>query len=578
VERVGRYQILEEIGRGAIGVVYKALDPAIGRTVAVKTIRLGEVADRSDLQEVKQHLLSEARSAGMLSHPNIVTVYDVLEEGDVAYVVMEYVEGQSLENMLRNRTLSPSADIIRFLRQIAEALDYAHRRGVVHRDIKPANILIANVGRDSDQSAKIADFGVANVVSLEASQASIAGTPNYMSPEQIGGLAVTGRSDQFSLGVIVYEILTGSTPFTAPDFTALRNAIIQQPAKPVEESNPTVSDAVNRVVQRAIAKAPEDRFESATTFIGALSIVLGDCLDWRSPSSPPLDDATRPRIVERPVADGVPTRKTEQQQGRVENTRPIAGATIFADTVQTRKTSSPARKLTLLAALLFALLGVILFIVRMNSGPPIPVQTLDSNSGPVSPPPPQDLSQPQSQPEPATPAPQQPAKPPSAVVKPQTTAHAPTTSAGGTSSSAESAFSPQATADVELLTDPPGAQLTIDSGARSCTSPCTLSLSSGRHTLIAQLAGYAVARRIFNVPQDASLFISLQRGQGVLVVTSDPPGSAVTVDGNPIGYTPVTARLVAGPHQLVISRGSAQHVETVQIEPDAFQARTIRWR
>src|SRR6201996_1979995 len=226
VKQVGRYQIVEELGRGAMGVVYKALDPAIGRTVAIKTIRLSELTDPEERRRVHERLLREAQSAGVLSHPNIVTIYDVLEQEDFAYVFMEYVNGASLEKMIQTAALPESAALLHYLRQVADALDYAHRKGVVHRDIKPANILISESVPGVERLAKIADFGVAKFVSHEMTDSgTMIGTPNYMSPEQIQGTTVDGKSDQFSLAVLVYELLCGEKPFAGDSLPALFYAI-----------------------------------------------------------------------------------------------------------------------------------------------------------------------------------------------------------------------------------------------------------------------------------------------------------------------------------------------------------------
>ena len=205
MKQVGRYQIIEELGRGAMGVVYKALDPAIGRTVAIKTIRLSEFVDPEERQRIRERLLREAQSAGVLSHPNIITIYDVLEQADFAYILMEYVHGSSLEKLLQKKAVPDSATMLHLFRQVSDALDYAHRKGIVHRDIKPANIILSEGRPNAEAAAKIADFGVAKFISQDVTHSgTMIGTPNYMSPEQILGLTVDGKSDQFSLAVDVY--------------------------------------------------------------------------------------------------------------------------------------------------------------------------------------------------------------------------------------------------------------------------------------------------------------------------------------------------------------------------------------
>jgi serine/threonine protein kinase len=210
MERIGRYRIIGELGAGAMGIVYHATDPSIGRSVAIKTIRIRDINDTQKRDKLRERLFREARSAGVLSHPNIVTIYDMDEADGLAYIAMAYVNGPTLEKILSSEAPLSGANMLRILRQAASALDYAHGRGIVHRDVKPANIMT-----DEDGAVKITDFGIAKIaaVSNVTETRTVVGTPNYMSPEQVQGLPVDGRSDQFSLAVIAYEILTGERPF-----------------------------------------------------------------------------------------------------------------------------------------------------------------------------------------------------------------------------------------------------------------------------------------------------------------------------------------------------------------------------
>ncbi|HMJ62697.1 MAG TPA: serine/threonine-protein kinase, partial [Bryobacteraceae bacterium] len=299
MNQAGRYQILEELGRGATGVVYRATDPAIGRTVALKSIRLSNVGDAEEQRLVRDRLLSEAQSAGILSHPNIVTIYDVFESGELAYVSMELVDGGvSLEQLLRDGALPGREKILRFLRQIAEALDYAHRKGIVHRDIRPANIIVSRQA-GVEQVAKIAGFGIAAFLSSEATHnGAVIGTPSYIAPEQIQGLTIGAKSDQFSLAVVVYEILCGVKPFAAENLQALLYSICKQNPKPVEEANPLLNETVGMVMARALAKEPEERFPSCCDFVAALSFALRESPEWKpvaavavaEAKSPPMED------------------------------------------------------------------------------------------------------------------------------------------------------------------------------------------------------------------------------------------------------------------------------------------------
>jgi tRNA A-37 threonylcarbamoyl transferase component Bud32 len=564
VKQVGRYQIQEELGRGAMGVVYKALDPAIGRTVAIKTIRLSDLADPQERRRVHERLLREAQSAGMLSHPNIVTIYDVLEEEDVAYVFMEYVNGASLEKLAQTDALPDGETLLRYLRQVADALDYAHRKGVVHRDIKPANILISETGHGAERLAKIADFGVAKFVSHEMTHSgTMIGTPNYMSPEQIQGMTVDGKSDQFSLGVLVYELVCGEKPFAGDSLPALFYAICKQDPKPPHEVNTSLSETVSRVLERALAKSAAQRFNQCGDFIGSLGIALAEHKAWAPVARPVLVEASgtgQPVIVRAaPVAAApaptfeLPARARRRRDEENEDDRPPARRSVMG-TIAT------------IIAVCLAIAGAIVFIVRSNSGPAVPVQVLDPSTGPVTPAPetardtaPQTRA-PAVRPKPKTAETKAAAGPP-----PPPRPQAANETGGGM-------------ADIELLSEPIGAKIVVDNRSdASCTAPCTMSLPNGRHTLTAELNGYIVARRIFSIPADTSLFIAMNHSAGVLFITSTPAGAAIYIDGKPSGHTPATLHLTAGTHQLLVANGSLQREDTVQIQIDGFESRNFHF-
>jgi tRNA A-37 threonylcarbamoyl transferase component Bud32/tetratricopeptide (TPR) repeat protein len=259
--RLGRYEIVDELGKGAMGVVYLARDPLIGRLVALKTFRIGYSVKDQELEQFRARFIREAQSAGILSHPGIVTIHDVTEESDegVAFIAMEYVRGTNLKMLLqREGPLDPhlAASIVD---QVADALDYAHSRGVVHRDIKPANIILT-----ADNRVKITDFGIARLDSSNLTQeGQLLGTPNYMAPEQILGRDVDHRADIFSLGIVLYEMLTRHKPFQGDNLTVVSHRIVYDNFTPPRQYAQDLPPGVERVLARALEKAPAQRYQQA---------------------------------------------------------------------------------------------------------------------------------------------------------------------------------------------------------------------------------------------------------------------------------------------------------------------------
>ena len=258
-KRFGRYLIAGELGRGAMGAVHLAKDPLIERDVAIKTLLPDLPAEV--MGDVRERFLREARSAGRLNHPNIVTIFDVGEQDGVAYIAMEVLEGRSLQQMLRDGRL-PLASVVDIAAQVADALDHAQRFGIVHRDVKPANIMVSATGR-----AKLTDFGVAHVPSSNMTQTGAAlGSPKYMSPEQVTGQAIDPRSDIFSLGAVLYEMLTRRTPFeNAADTNvwALLHRIAGERHRPVTEIDRELPAIFDRILDKALAKKPAERYQRA---------------------------------------------------------------------------------------------------------------------------------------------------------------------------------------------------------------------------------------------------------------------------------------------------------------------------
>jgi serine/threonine protein kinase len=262
--KAGRYEIVGELGRGAMGVVYKATDPVIGRPVAVKTIKLSEQGTGLTRSELIARFQTEARAAGLLTHHNIVVIYDAGEEDGLFYITMELVEGKSLQTLLDDGHAFPLPRVLRIMEQACNALQFAHENNIVHRDIKPANIMLTG-----DDTVKVTDFGTAKILQFGTVQqtAHVMGTPSYMSPEQVKGRAVDGRTDIFSLGVMFYEMITGEKPFPGESITTVIYKIVNEEPVPPRTIDPTIHPGISAAVLRALAKEPEDRYQSCHEFL-----------------------------------------------------------------------------------------------------------------------------------------------------------------------------------------------------------------------------------------------------------------------------------------------------------------------
>ncbi|MBI1174893.1 MAG: protein kinase [Sideroxydans sp.] len=271
ISHLGRYEIIEELGRGAMGTVYKATDPLIERFVAIKAINLHMLPEK-EKGAYKARFYQEAKAAGHLNHPNVVTIHDLGESGDIAYIAMELMEGRELQSIIDGDKHLAVEDALHIAIQVATGLFYAHQHGIVHRDIKPTNIMVLG-----GNHAKIADFGIARMPSsLTLTQTGmIIGSPMYMSPEQIMSESTDARSDIFSLGIVLYQMLTGRLPFAGDNANSLMFAIVNEAAEKPSSLNPEVPDALDRIVAKCLAKKPEERYANANE----LAEDLRSCLD-----------------------------------------------------------------------------------------------------------------------------------------------------------------------------------------------------------------------------------------------------------------------------------------------------------
>lgn len=361
--KLGKYEIRRELGQGAMGVVYEGFDPMIARRVALKTVRRDQL-DRVEVEEILARFKREAQAAGRLTHPNIVGIYEYGEEpgpngeatGGTAFIAMEFVEGRELREYFDADERFPMAEIVRIMGQLLEALDYSHKNGVVHRDIKPANIILLK-----DGTVKVADFGIARLESSNLTQAgSVLGTPSYMSPEQFMGQTVDGRSDLFSAGVILYQFLTGEKPFTGALTTIMHKVLKEEPAAP-SELNVQVPRPLDALMRKALAKRPDERFQSGREFAIALRMAAA------GQAVPGDSDATL-------VNDGEATLLNESEK-TIAQTRPAAPPAPAAapprPAVPARK-SSQGLALAIVGGIAVVGLGAAAYVFLGKGGAPLP--------------------------------------------------------------------------------------------------------------------------------------------------------------------------------------------------------------
>jgi serine/threonine-protein kinase len=267
---LGHYQIEREIGRGAMGMVYLGKDPRIGREVAIKTMALSAEFEGAQLKEVKERFYREAETAGRLNHPNIVHIYDIGEDQELAYIAMDYLRGENLASFIRQDSLLPIKEVLAIAEQVAEALDYAHRKNVVHRDIKPANIIYDR----GEAVVKVTDFGVACLTdSSKTKTGTVLGSPSYMSPEQVAGRKVDGRADIFSLGVTLFQLVTGNLPFEADTLGSLMYKITNEEHPKPGKFRKGIPACVSRIINKCMQKDPDKRYPNG----GELAIALRRC-------------------------------------------------------------------------------------------------------------------------------------------------------------------------------------------------------------------------------------------------------------------------------------------------------------
>jgi serine/threonine protein kinase len=587
VDRIGRYKIVGELGRGAMGVVYHAIDPNIGRPVAIKTIRLSDVRNEQEQTKLRERLFREARSAGMLSHPGIVTIYDVEQQDDIAYIAMEFVDGPTLDDMLAGGPPLTGEQMFGILAQTAVALDYAHSKGIVHRDIKPANIMVTGNG-----TAKITDFGIAKINTSEqfTMTGTIVGTPHYMSPEQVQGKPVDGRSDQFSLAVVAYEMLTGEKPFTGDHLTTVVYKIVAEEAQSITRLNPTLSAAIEAILRRGLAKKPDQRFKKCTEFVEALEKACAATRGWKA--------LVRGGSLDMPtLADGPHPQQSIVLPPSARSRR--AQAELNEETAQTKRSGFlPFLFAILVAAGLLALIGwqaAPWLAQRTQNGfgtktgtpaQPKPPATPPASQPtvPVNPQEQRPSALPPSSPAPAAVPAATPEKLPesaAAAAKPVETAEAPppvrpkprpapSTPAVSRPPSETVRRQPfSRTSSVSIATIPGGAVVALDGrpGA-SCRTPCSLDATAGRHSLTITLAGHYPEVREITVsagPLDVGP-ISLRLAGGTVMVSSVPPGATITINGHQWNrVTPAQVSLAPGNYTVTVEKDGKRATGRVDV-------------
>ncbi len=534
MDSIGRYQILGELGRGAMGVVYRALDPAIGRPVAIKTIKLAEFTDTTERSRLRDRLFREAQSAGILSHPGIVVVYDVGEQDELTYIAMEFVNGQTLEKRMLDENPPDAQLVLNVLRQTAAALDYAHKKGIVHRDIKPANIML-----DDDGTVKITDFGVAKIATAGGTSmtqaGTVLGTPNYMSPEQVHSKPVDGHADQFSLGVVAYELLTGDKPFAGEHLTTVLYKIVSEEPIPPQHINPSLGFPVSVVLSRALAKDPAKRYPTCTEFITALDAALKTKKGWK-PLPRGASQGMETAVIGTPLGGSrAQTHPSLKTHGKRPIIRQLLAAVVAALGV---------------AALLFVVAQRWFTASEAEVKPPggnqqaEVVKPTPSPTSRVKPSPSVPLPTPEATETPtpdATPTP----RPTSAVAETPRPTPRPTVPPVGRQG------------PLQVTTNPAGATVLLDNDpSKTCTSPCTFQVESGRHTLLIELAGYRPQRKILEMRGDSrEEFVGLERSVGAVFFDSTPQGAQIIIDNQVQSQTtPARIDLPVGRHRIGVSK------------------------
>ena len=470
---IGRYNILRELGHGAMGVVYEAEDPNIGRHVALKVVKTDQIG--ANREEVLRRFKNEARAAGNLNHPNIITIHDAGEHEGMLFIAMEFVQGTNLAELIAKEGRLPAAKVIDITRQVCAGLDFAHTRGIIHRDIKPANIMLA------DGLVKITDFGIANVGDGMTITGTVVGTPNYMSPEQVLGKTLDGRSDLFSVGVMLYQMVTGERPFEGQSITTIMYKIVHEEPIAPRKLDSTIHPGLNAIVEKALAKAPEARFQTGSELAAAIEnykqlgsgavTLTGNETTAALPPLPETATLTQPAI---PTGAMVP-----------------AGTQAVQTIEQPPTVLPPPPKKKGFSPFLLGCLGVVALgilsltlitlvaIIKGDRGDRTkkPKVTVTDKGVTVNP----DVEEPAAPASPAPPPATATPAPNAAVVERTPPKPAKTT------------------ATLKLNSTPPGAEVVLDGKPTEKTTPASISIARGEHAISLRIAGFQEASAKFKV-------------------------------------------------------------------------------
>ncbi len=530
MEHIGRYQIIKELGKGAMGVVYKATDPNIGRTVAIKTCRLDIHGMEAD--EMLHRFKNEARAAGVMNHPNIITIYDAGELEGMFYIAMEFIEGQTLFELLKQEKVLAPEKVIDIIRQACAGLDYAHKHGIIHRDIKPANIMMTG-----DSTVKIMDFGIAKGGgSGMTATGQVVGTPNYMSPEQVKGKPLDGRTDLFSLGVVLYEMITGERPFSGQNVTTIIYKIVNENPPAPRDLDSSVHPGLSAVVMKALAKDVNQRYSSGadlsrdlqnySSFEAATTAVA-----TAAPPSVPAAAAGAAKPALAPVQlPAVAAAKAAAPKA------PHLDSTVAAPPKKIPPAAPAAKKPVpwlVLGALAAAvvLAGAVYTFSHRSSAPVAPPSAGTTATSPSAP----------------------PAAPVAGTEEPKV----PTPSRGA--ASAPKPALPIASGDLQISSTPFGAAVTIDGkGNPDWVTPfAARKLKPGRHTVNFTFKGYQPETRQVDVVagQKLPVIVKMQIATGYLSLGSNPPGAAIYLDGRDTGQvTPARISANEGQHRIALRK------------------------